>query len=354
MSYENRGYRPRQDGNRHRQGGRGGSYNRRDERRSYNHRSPYERPAERNKEDELEDIEIRLKGLIIKIGDKFTPELQVNLSKMKNILDNDYSKYPDTVQNTLTACVCELPAKAPVYGTLIGLLNLSRHDIVSKLVAHFNTVFTEAIAASNWFKVKQLLRFYGELVNANVVSPTAYANLLLDLLSDLDQPNQLCKRLDCIVYLVLSTLPWCARELNERSSSELEQLLKKIEIYMQRRGDVNKLSILQYYSDSRFNADEESLAHIWSLIQELQAKSWKLSLIPKPYRWFDSEFSTALQHELPRISLSAHKESTDYLLPAPTLRLLVDDEGKTLPVIPNHDSIDYFILQELIADTLHF
>lgn len=41
-----------------------------DERRSYNHRSPYERPAERNKEDELEDIEIRLKGLIIKIGDK--------------------------------------------------------------------------------------------------------------------------------------------------------------------------------------------------------------------------------------------------------------------------------------------
>ncbi|KAG0747196.1 hypothetical protein G6F57_006109 [Rhizopus arrhizus] len=360
MSYENRGYRSRQEGGgRYRQGGNGGGggggpYRRRDDRRSYNNRRPYDRPPESHKEDELEDIEIRLKGLIIKIGDKFTPELQVNLTKMKNILDNDYSKYPDTVQNTLTACICELPGKAPVYGTLIGLLNTSSHDIVAKLMVHFNTALTESIAASNWFRLKQILRFYGELVNANVVSPTAYANLLLDLLVVLDQPNQLCKRLDCIVYIVLSTLPWCARELNERGSSELEQILKKIEIYMQRRGDVKVLDVLQHYSDERYSTvKEEPLAHIWSLIQELQAKSWKLSLIPKPYRWFDSEFSSSLQHDLPRVNLPSHKESIAYLEPTPSLKLLVDDEGNTLPVIPNHDSIEYFILQELIGDTLN-
>lgn len=32
-----------------------------------------------------------------------SPELQNNLKKMQNILDNDYSKFPDTVQNTLKA-----------------------------------------------------------------------------------------------------------------------------------------------------------------------------------------------------------------------------------------------------------
>ncbi|KAI9279792.1 MIF4G like-domain-containing protein [Sporodiniella umbellata] len=353
MSYENRGYRPRQEGGRHRHGGRGGNYNRRDDRRNYNHRGPYERPPERSKEDELEDIEIRLKGLIIKIGDKFTPELQVNLTKMRNILDNDYSKYPDTVQNTLAACVCELPAKAPIYGTLIGLLNVSRNDIVAKLMAHFNMLFTNMLAESNWFKVKQFLRFYGELVNANVVTPTAYANLLLEVLADLDETNQLCKRLDSIVYTVLSTLPWCARELNERSSHEFDQILRKIEIYMQRRDSSNRLKLLSSYSDERFgDRKEEPLTHIWSLIQELQGKSWKLSLIPKPYRWFDVEFSSALQHELPKAILPAHQDSTEYLTPAPTFKMLVNDEGVTLPVVPQHDSIEYFILQELMADTI--
>ncbi|KAG1223717.1 hypothetical protein G6F68_020271 [Rhizopus microsporus] len=62
-------------GGRYRQGGNGGGggggpYRRRDDRRSYNNRRPYDRPPESHKEDELEDIEIRLKGLIIKIGDK--------------------------------------------------------------------------------------------------------------------------------------------------------------------------------------------------------------------------------------------------------------------------------------------
>lgn len=126
-------------------------------------------------------------------------------------------------------------------------------------MVHFNTALTESIAASNWFRLKQILRFYGELVNANVVSPTAYANLLLDLLIVLDQPNQLCKRLDCIVYIVLSTLPWCARELNERGSSELEQILKKIEIYMQRRGDVKVLDVLKHYSDERYSTVKEEV-----------------------------------------------------------------------------------------------
>lgn len=56
---------------------------------------------------------------------------------------------------------------------------------------------------------------------------------------------------------------------------------------------------------------------------------------------------------MPRVNLPSHKESITYLEPTPGLKLLVDDEGNTLPVIPNHDSIEYFILQELIGDTLN-
>jgi nuclear cap-binding protein subunit 1 len=75
-------------------------------------------------------------------------------------------------------------------------------------MVEFNASLTDAFATSNWFKLKQLLRFYGELVNSNVVLPAVFCNLLNDVLAPLDQPNQLRQRLDCIVYIVLATLPW--------------------------------------------------------------------------------------------------------------------------------------------------
>ncbi|KAI8992033.1 armadillo-type protein [Mycotypha africana] len=371
MSYNNRGgYRPRYEGggNRYRNSGGGGGPNRyRDNRRNYNNgggyahhqRRPYDRPPPppSREEDDLEDIEIRLKGLIIKIGDKIKTDLQVNLKKMRNILDKDYSKYPETVTNTLTACVTELPTKAPVYGTLIGLLNITSHDIVSKLMIEFNKTFEQALQSFQWFKVKQLLRFYGELVNANVILPTTYCNLLNDLLSVLDQPNQQPRqRLDCIVYIILATLPWAGKELSERCATELdEQVLKKIEIYMQRRGSIPKLQILKAYHDDKFNSEnDDMLTHIWTLIQDLKNNAWELPLIPKLYRWFDKDLTSALQHDLPRFMVPPHTDKTTYIHPMFTMKILVNDEdGQSFDIIPEHQSMDYFILQEIIFDVLH-
>ncbi|CEP08839.1 hypothetical protein [Parasitella parasitica] len=369
MSYDNRGdnrgYRSRHEGggNRYRGGGGGGPNRYRDNRRNnYNgnnhnsyQRRPYDRPPPpESKDDEMEDIEIRLKGLIIKIGDKITPDLQVNLTKMKNILDNDYSKYPTTVQDTLKACVTELPAKAPVYGALIGLLNVSNYEVVGKLMTEFNKSLEEAVAETNWFKLKQFLRFYAELVNANVILPTMYCNLLNDLLAVIDQPSQLRQRLDCVVYIVLSTIPWCGKELSDRCPADLDQIFKKIEIYMQRRGDVPVLNILKQYNGVNYDSEKDDLlAHIWSLIQELQSRSWDLPFFPKPYRWFDKEFTGALQHDVPRVTVPNHTPSMNYIGPLSTMKLLVDEQGQTLPNVPNHQSIEYFLLQEIISDTMN-
>jgi nuclear cap-binding protein subunit 1 len=83
----------------------------------------------------------------------------------------------------------------------------------------FNNSLEQSILNSRWFELKQFLRFYSELVNANVILPSVYCGLLNDLLTTLDQPNQLLQRLDCIVYIILSTLPWCGKELSERSGT---------------------------------------------------------------------------------------------------------------------------------------
>ena len=236
---------------------------------------------------------------------------------------------------------------------MIGLLNASNHDAVSQLLASFNSSLEAALANARWFEVKQFLRFYGELVNANVILPSVYCGLLNDLLTALDQPNQLRQRLDCIVYIILATLPWCGKELSERSSDELDQLLKKIEIYMQRRGEVPVLDILKQYNGVKYdNRKEDVLAHIWTLVEELKGKQWDLPLIPKLYRWFDQEFTSALQHDLPRFVVPTHTEHMVYIAPQPTMRVLIDESGASLPVIPDHDSMEYFILQETISDTM--
>ncbi|RCH93239.1 Component of the cap-binding complex (CBC), partial [Rhizopus stolonifer] len=323
-------------------------------RRGYQRR-PYDRPPppQENKEDDLEDIEVRLKGLIIKIGDKFTHDLQVNLTKMKNILDNDYHKYPTTVQDTLTACITELPAKAPVYGTLIGLLNVSSHDIVAKLMTEFNKTLEEAITDSNWFKLKQLLRFYGELVNSNVILPTTYCGLVNDVLAPLDQPNQLRQRLDCFVYIVSMALFWCGTELNNRCPTELEHILKKIEDYMQRRGTVASLDLLKHEENASIHTYEtNTLQHLWEMVNKCKKDNWKTPLIPQPYRWFDKEFASALQHDLPRFIVPNHHDGISYIAPVPHYRFVLDSEALSRYALPDISKPEYFILQEAVSDTL--
>jgi nuclear cap-binding protein subunit 1 len=244
--------------------------------------------------------------------------------------------------------VTELPAKAPVYGTLVGLLNVNGHDIVGKLMTEFNKTLEEALSESNFFKVKLLLRFYGELVNANVILPATYCGLLNDLLAPLDQSNQLRQRLDCIVYIILATLPWCGKDLSERNSSELNQILKKIEIYMQRRGNIPSLDI--FYRFKNNTESQDVLAHVWTLILDLQNNNWDLPVIPKLYKWFDKDFSSALQHDLPRFTVANHNDNVTYIAPAASFKLLTEESGKAIPA---HDSIEYFILQETMYDTLH-
>lgn len=156
--------------------------------------------------------------------------------------------------------VTELPAKAPVYGALIGLLNASNHEVTGKLMEEFNKTLEQTIVDTNWFKLKQFLRFYAELVNANVILPTTFCNLLNDLLSVMDQPNQLCQRLDCVVYIILATIPWCGKELSERCPADLDQIFKKIEIYMQRRGDKPVLDILKQYNGIQYDSAKEDVS----------------------------------------------------------------------------------------------
>ena len=100
--------------------------------------------------------------------------------------------------------VTELPAKAPVYGTLFGLLNVTSHELVGKLMYEVNDLLKQGVAESDWFRLKQLLRFYGELVNANVILPTSYCNLVSTFLSALDESDRQRVSVSLFTYLFIS------------------------------------------------------------------------------------------------------------------------------------------------------
>ncbi|KAF8915787.1 hypothetical protein BGZ52_000450, partial [Haplosporangium bisporale] len=76
--------------------------------RGGHNRRPYDRPRQDNREqrpvqDEVGDIEKRLGGLIIRVGDKITPTLETNLNTLAGILDNDYAKHSATILKSLKA-----------------------------------------------------------------------------------------------------------------------------------------------------------------------------------------------------------------------------------------------------------
>lgn len=54
----------------------------------------------------------------------------------------------------------------------------------------FNDYLAETAQKSDWFKLKQFLRFYGELMNANVITSVAYCGLINDVLAILDENGQ--------------------------------------------------------------------------------------------------------------------------------------------------------------------
>ena len=67
--------------------------------------------------------EVRLKDLLIRIGEPSQGKLSENLELLADALQEDLSVHGDFITETLITCAKCLPAKASIYGTLAGLLH---------------------------------------------------------------------------------------------------------------------------------------------------------------------------------------------------------------------------------------
>ncbi|KAG9067373.1 Component of the cap-binding complex (CBC) [Linnemannia hyalina] len=337
---------------RYEKGGRGG-----------HNRRPYDRPRhdQRDREqervqDELGDIEKRLGGLIIRVGDKITPTLETNLNTLAGILDNDYAKHSATILKSLKACILELPMKSAIYGTLTGLLNAKNAETGGTIVKMASDLLQESLAKYQWRNAKLLLRFFGELVNSNVILPTTLLQVMEQLLVVLEEPTVLRARADTAVFCVLATLPWCAADIHDRNPHDFEKILGRIEDYMTAREDgegVEGFEITKVFKDSQCPyVQEESLTLLWKQIQNLQKDDWDVSILIRPSQTFDAVLGMSSQHELPTFTFPPHVDNSSYYLPPPLLRIFMDTEGEQTSQLPDPYSISHFIVHDNLSDVL--
>lgn len=87
--------------------------------------------------------------------------------------------------------ILELPMKSAIYGTLTGLLNAKNVDTGLTIVTMASELLREALEKSQWRNVKLLMRFFGELVNSNVILPTTLLNVMNQFLAVLEEPTVL-------------------------------------------------------------------------------------------------------------------------------------------------------------------
>lgn len=173
-----------------------------------------------------------LTELLVEIGNPRDGSIEQQLDQLAAVLKKDLADNQSLVSQLMLDCVVELPAQAPVYGTLCGLLNEAASSFGAAIVQGCHEHLQREMNGENALHVRLLLRFMGELVNANVIHPGSMLELLNSFVesaiqdSDGDGPKQ---QADFLVAVVLETLIWVGRTLAECRSREVTQLLGQID-----------------------------------------------------------------------------------------------------------------------------
>ncbi|KAI9293656.1 ARM repeat-containing protein [Neoconidiobolus thromboides FSU 785] len=332
MSYQERGHR------------RNNRYN--GNRNNDNKRGRYDNDRSKVKEEpiltEEQSLKARLSMLILKIGDKASSTFQKNLEILSKVLVKDYESYSDAILNFLQTCILELPSKTSIYGCLIGF-TLKRNEEVGKaIIEHFRNELQNRLNIGDWVNVKILLRFFGELVNGEAVTPDSFLNIY-DLLSAKIE-NKIEKNIgDCMVNLILGSLPWVGETLYNTKPEELTKIMDKVEIYMLTRSQQEDPSsnILKVFQDS--NPDQhEFLELLWKQINNLKQRNWKVEELLR--------FKSTVESQVLPITIA------ELSLPTEFNKFSYDYPNYVFTLFPEHEDwiseIGYYIITDTMSDSI--
>lgn len=273
-----------------------------------------DRNRKRRRVSENQEIEDRLESLILRVGEKSTSTLESNLEGLVSVLEADLGTFRMKILRILSDCAIRMPEKCTIYSTLVGLLNAKNYNFGGEFVDHMVKTFKESLKGCKWEPARYSLRFLADLVNCHVISASSLLQLLDTMIDVSNEDGVPQVRRDWFVFVVLTTLPWVGRDLYEKKEQALENLLVRIEVFLNKRTKKHHNALRVWANDSP-HPQEEYLDCLWAQIRKLRADNWAEKHIVRPYLAFDSILCEALQHNLPTINPPPHNESFVYPMP---------------------------------------
>ncbi|CAD5318429.1 unnamed protein product [Arabidopsis thaliana] len=319
------------------------------------------------------------KTLLLRIGEKgpeygTSSDYKDHIETCFGVIRREIERSGDQVLPFLLQCAEQLPHKIPLYGTLIGLLNLENEDFVQKLVESVHANFQVALDSGNCNSIRILLRFMTSLLCSKVIQPASLIVVFETLLSsaattvDEEKGNPSWQpQADFYVICILSSLPWGGSELAEQVPDEIERVLVGIQAYLSIRKN-SSTSGLNFFHNGEFEsslAEKDFVEDLLDRIQSLASNGWKLESVPRPHLSFEAQLVAGKFHELRPIKCmeqpsppSDHsraysgKQKHDALTryPQRIRRLNIFPANKMEDVQP----IDRFVVEEYLLDVLFY
>ncbi|KAK7311299.1 hypothetical protein RJT34_09344 [Clitoria ternatea] len=320
------------------------------------------------------------RSLLLRIGDK-SPEYGVSTEFKDHIetcfgtLRRELDHSPTEILEFLLMCAEQLPHKIPLYGTLIGLINLENEDFVKLLVEKAHIKFQDALDSGNCDGVRILTRLLTVMMCSKVLQPSSLVAVFETFLSsaattvDEEKGNPLWQPCaDFYITCILSCLPWGGAELMEQIPEDIERVMVGVEAYLSIRRHTSDTG-LSFFENGDENekglSDKDFLEDLWDRIQALSSNGWKVESVPRPHLSFEAQLVAGKSHEFGSIScpsipsppsvsygvsIGIQKHEAELKYPQRIHRLNIFPSIKTEDLQP----IDRFVMEEYLLDVLLF
>ncbi|KAI3753987.1 hypothetical protein L2E82_26064 [Cichorium intybus] len=319
------------------------------------------------------------RSLILRIGEKSpeyggTVDYKDHIDACFGAVRREIEHSEDEILTFLLQCSEQLPHKIPLYGTVIGLLNLENEDLVKKILETTQKSLQDALDSGDCNKIRISMRFLTVLMCSKVVQPSSLVVVFETLLScaativDDEKGNPSWQsRADFYITCILSCLPWGGSELVEQIPEEVERVMVGIEAYLSIRRRVSDvgLSVFDDINKDKLHDEQDFVEDLWGRIQDLSKNSWKLESVPRPHLLYEAQLVAGKSHdfgsitcpELPDtltslsgVDFGRQKHEAELKYPQRIRRLNIFSASKTEDVQP----IDRFVVEEYLLDVLFF
>jgi len=292
-------------------------------------------------------VEDRLESLITRVGEKSTSSLESNLEGLANVLEVDMSLHKQRILQILCTCVTNLPEKATIYSTLVGLLNEKNFDFGGEFLELTINNLQDVLANNRFERARLMIRFISDLINCNFLVAASLVTFLDTFVSAAAEKDIPQVRSDWLIYSVLSALPWCGKELSSKKPKEFDNLLYNIENYVSRRNKLH-MKALRVWSSDKPHPQEEYLDCLWEQIRTIREDGFQENHIKRPYQAFHSVLCKALPHPIPSFKMPVHDYAIRYPIPRVIFRMFDYTDAPEDEPIPGSHAIERYLVEETI------